>query len=95
VVALAAAGEQARGGTLLVTLEPCRHTGRTAPCTDAILAAGIRRVLYAVADPFVDAAGGGDALRSAGVAVEGGVLRRKRLASCSRGLSPYAAAART
>src|SRR5687768_8382094 len=51
VEALRAAGERARGATLYVTLEPCAHHGRTPPCTDAILAAGVRRVVAAVADP--------------------------------------------
>lgn len=74
IVALAAAADRARGGTLVVTLEPCRHIGRTGPCTDAILAAGISRVVFAVADPFMPAAGGAEALRAGGVDVEGGVL---------------------
>jgi diaminohydroxyphosphoribosylaminopyrimidine deaminase / 5-amino-6-(5-phosphoribosylamino)uracil reductase len=74
VVALAAAGEEANGGTLVVTLEPCRHVGRTGPCTDAILAAGISRVVYAVADPHSAAAGGAEALRAAGLEVEPGLL---------------------
>lgn len=68
VVALAAAGGRARGGTVVVTLEPCRHTGRTGPCTLALLEAGIARVVVGVADPT--AAGGGVAvLRDAGVEV--------------------------
>src|SRR5687767_5317793 len=58
VEALAAAGERARGATLYVTLEPCNHHGKTPPCTDAVLAAGIRRVVMAVADPTIPAAGG-------------------------------------
>jgi diaminohydroxyphosphoribosylaminopyrimidine deaminase/5-amino-6-(5-phosphoribosylamino)uracil reductase len=74
VVALAAAGAAARGGTLVVTLEPCRHTGRTGPCTAAIVAAGVARVVYAVSDPHVVAAGGGAQLRADGVDVEAGVL---------------------
>ena len=74
IVALTIAAERARGGTLVVTLEPCRHVGRTAPCTDAVIAAGIARVVYAVADPFMPAAGGAEALRGAGLDVEGGVL---------------------
>jgi diaminohydroxyphosphoribosylaminopyrimidine deaminase/5-amino-6-(5-phosphoribosylamino)uracil reductase len=73
VVALRAAGEQARGATIVVTLEPCGHTGRTGPCTDAILAAGITRVVYALDDPNAAAAGGGGQLRAAGVDVESGV----------------------
>src|SRR5438270_10168758 len=52
VVALDAAGDAARGATLYVTLEPCCHFGKTPPCTEAVLAAGIRRVVAAMADPF-------------------------------------------
>ena len=74
VEALARAGESARGGTLVATLEPCRHAGRTPACTDAIVAAGVRRVVYALADPHEVAAGGAEALRAEGVEVEGGVL---------------------
>jgi diaminohydroxyphosphoribosylaminopyrimidine deaminase / 5-amino-6-(5-phosphoribosylamino)uracil reductase len=74
VMALRAAGERARGGTLVVTLEPCRHVGRTGPCTTAILDAGITRVVFAVGDPHLDAGGGGDLLRSNGVDVESGLL---------------------
>ncbi|MEX1177132.1 MAG: bifunctional diaminohydroxyphosphoribosylaminopyrimidine deaminase/5-amino-6-(5-phosphoribosylamino)uracil reductase RibD [Nitriliruptor sp.] len=69
VVALAAAGEAARGATALVTLEPCAHHGRTPPCTGALLGAGVRRVVVAHPDPNPVAAGGADALRSAGVDV--------------------------
>ena len=74
VVALEAAAGAAAGGTVVVTLEPCAHTGKTGPCVDAIIAAGIRRVVYAVADPHALAAGGAAALRAAGLDVEGGVL---------------------
>lgn len=74
IVALAAAGEQAAGGTLVVTLEPCRHVGRTGPCTEAIVAAGVSRVVYAVADPHTGASGGAERLRAAGVEVEEGLL---------------------
>lgn len=74
VEALRSAGEDARGGTLVATLEPCRHTGRTPPCTEAIVAAGIRRVVFAVADPHDVAAGGAEALSAAGVDVEAGLL---------------------
>jgi diaminohydroxyphosphoribosylaminopyrimidine deaminase / 5-amino-6-(5-phosphoribosylamino)uracil reductase len=70
VVALAAAGERARGATLYVTLEPCNHHGSTPPCTDAILAAGIERVVYGATDPNPEAAGGAERLRAAGVDVE-------------------------
>src|SRR5438552_18970631 len=59
VNALAQAGEAARGATLYVTLEPCCHYGKTPPCTDAVLAAGISRVVAAMADPFPQVAGGG------------------------------------
>ncbi|GAA1076094.1 bifunctional diaminohydroxyphosphoribosylaminopyrimidine deaminase/5-amino-6-(5-phosphoribosylamino)uracil reductase RibD [Tsukamurella spumae] len=69
VVALAAAGDAARGGTAVVTLEPCDHTGRTGPCTQALLGAGIARVAYAAADPNPLAAGGAATLRRAGVEV--------------------------
>lgn len=75
VVALADAGERARGGTAVITLEPCRHTGRTGPCTDALLTAGIDRVVYAVPDPSASAGGGGAQLAAAGVVVEQGLLR--------------------
>ncbi|MDH6117924.1 diaminohydroxyphosphoribosylaminopyrimidine deaminase/5-amino-6-(5-phosphoribosylamino)uracil reductase [Kitasatospora sp. GAS204A] len=74
IVALAAAGGRAAGGTAVVTLEPCNHTGRTGPCTEALRAAGIARVVYAVADPWLPAAGGAAALAAAGIEVVGGVL---------------------
>ena len=74
VHALRAAGDRARGGTAVVTLEPCDHTGRTGPCTGALLAAGVARVVHAVADPDPSAAGGAATLRAAGVEVEGGLL---------------------
>ncbi|MFF7011680.1 bifunctional diaminohydroxyphosphoribosylaminopyrimidine deaminase/5-amino-6-(5-phosphoribosylamino)uracil reductase RibD [Streptomyces fimicarius] len=74
VHALRAAGERARGSTAYVTLEPCNHTGRTGPCAQALLAAGISRVVYAVGDPNPQATGGGDTLRAAGVRVEQGLL---------------------
>jgi diaminohydroxyphosphoribosylaminopyrimidine deaminase/5-amino-6-(5-phosphoribosylamino)uracil reductase len=73
VVALAAAGIRAKGGTAVVTLEPCAHTGRTGPCAAALVAAGIARVVYAVDDPNPEAAGGADKLRAAGIEVLGGV----------------------
>jgi len=70
VVALEAAGENARTATLYVSLEPCNHHGTTPPCTDAILAAGIERVVYGATDPNPEAAGGADRLRAEGVDVE-------------------------
>jgi diaminohydroxyphosphoribosylaminopyrimidine deaminase/5-amino-6-(5-phosphoribosylamino)uracil reductase len=75
--ALRTAGERARGGTLYVTLEPCCHHGKTPPCTDAILAAGIRRVVAAVQDPFPPVAGKGlQILRDHGVEVALGVCEQ-------------------
>ncbi|MDS1113661.1 bifunctional diaminohydroxyphosphoribosylaminopyrimidine deaminase/5-amino-6-(5-phosphoribosylamino)uracil reductase RibD [Gordonia westfalica] len=73
VMALRAAGDAARGGTAIVTLEPCNHTGRTGPCSQALIEAGIAEVHYAVSDPNPVAAGGADALRAAGIRVTGGV----------------------
>ena len=73
VEALRAAGDAARGATLYVTLEPCAHHGRTPPCTEAVRAAGIARVVAAARDPHPVAAGGGDVLAAAGIAVEYGV----------------------
>ena len=73
VRALAQAGERARGGTAVVTLEPCAHTGRTGPCADALLAAGIVRVVVAVPEPTELAGGGAARLRAAGVEVVTGV----------------------
>ncbi|MEU9865621.1 bifunctional diaminohydroxyphosphoribosylaminopyrimidine deaminase/5-amino-6-(5-phosphoribosylamino)uracil reductase RibD [Streptomyces sp. NPDC047971] len=72
--ALRAAGERARGGTAYVTLEPCNHTGRTGPCAQELVEAGISRVVYAVGDPNPQATGGADTLRAAGVEVEQGLL---------------------
>ena len=72
--ALARAGERARGTTAVVTLEPCNHTGRTGPCAQALIAAGVRRVVHAQSDPTPVAAGGAQTLRAAGVEVESGLL---------------------
>jgi diaminohydroxyphosphoribosylaminopyrimidine deaminase / 5-amino-6-(5-phosphoribosylamino)uracil reductase len=70
IVALEAAGERARGATLFVTMEPCAHHGSTPPCTDAILRAGVARVVAGSLDPNPEAAGGLERLRAAGVEVE-------------------------
>jgi diaminohydroxyphosphoribosylaminopyrimidine deaminase/5-amino-6-(5-phosphoribosylamino)uracil reductase len=76
-VALAAAGAAARGATAYVTLEPCCHTGRTGPCSRALVEAGVARVVYAGHDPNPRVNGGGTAeLKAAGIAVEGGVMER-------------------
>lgn len=74
VVALAVAGQRAVGATAYVTLEPCNHHGRTGPCVQALLRAGVARVVYGAADPHPQAQGGAAALRQAGVAVAGPVL---------------------
>lgn len=74
VHALAEAGDDAVGGTAVVTLEPCAHTGRTGPCAQALLEAGIARVVYAVPDPTRAAAGGAAALAAAGVETSAGLL---------------------
>ncbi len=74
IVALNQAGEHARGATLYVTLEPCAHYGRTPPCVDAILRAGIRRVVIAIRDPYPEVDGRGiAALRAAGLEVDVGL----------------------
>lgn len=70
VIALRAAGERARGGTLYLTMEPCAHHGSTPPCTEAVVGAGIERVVAASLDPNPQARGGFEVLRKAGVDVE-------------------------
>ena len=74
VAALAAAGEDARGATAVVTLEPCNHTGRTGPCAGALVAAGVRRVVFAQDDGNPVARGGAATLAAAGVEVASGLL---------------------
>ncbi len=74
VEALAQAGPDARGATAVVTLEPCHHTGRTGPCSTALIRAGVARVVYAQPDPNPVAAGGAAALRAAGVDAAAGLL---------------------
>jgi diaminohydroxyphosphoribosylaminopyrimidine deaminase / 5-amino-6-(5-phosphoribosylamino)uracil reductase len=75
VEALEAAGAAARGATLYVTLEPCAHHGKTPPCTEAIVAAGVRAVVFAAEDPDPAAAGGSAVLEAAGVEVRAGIGR--------------------
>jgi len=75
-LALRAAGERARGATAYVTLEPCAHHGRTPPCADALITAGVRRVVAACGDPFMHVDGAGlQRLRAAGLQVEVGLLK--------------------
>lgn len=75
VFALREAGARARGATAYVTLEPCAHTGRTAPCADSLIEAGVARVVAAMRDPFPKVDGAGfEKLRAAGIAVEAGLM---------------------
>jgi len=86
ITALAEAGDAARGATLYTTLEPCCHTGRTGPCTDAIISSGVARVVIGLTDPDPNVAGGGiAALREAGIEVEVGVGAPR----IERQLGPY------
>ena len=78
VFALQNAGEAARGATAYVTLEPCAHTGSTGPCADALIAAGVGRVVAAMRDPFPQVNGAGfDKLRAAGIAVQSGLMEAR------------------
>ncbi|GAA1144007.1 bifunctional diaminohydroxyphosphoribosylaminopyrimidine deaminase/5-amino-6-(5-phosphoribosylamino)uracil reductase RibD [Nocardioides aquiterrae] len=72
--ALTNAGDRARGATAVVTLEPCNHHGRTGPCAEALVEAGVRRVVFAEPDPNPEASGGAATLRAAGVDVEAGLF---------------------
>jgi diaminohydroxyphosphoribosylaminopyrimidine deaminase / 5-amino-6-(5-phosphoribosylamino)uracil reductase len=92
IVALAAAGDAARGATAVVTLEPCAHTGRTGPCAEALIAAGVARVVFAVTDPNPEAAGGRAALEQAGVDVVAGLAEAEAVAGALR---PWLHAIRT
>lgn len=74
VEALRAAGERAAGATMYATLEPCVHTGKTPPCVDALIAAGVSRVVVAARDPNPEAAGGVERLRAAGISVDLGIV---------------------
>ena len=92
IEALRRAGTRARGGTAVVTLEPCTHVGRTGPCTEALIGAGIARVVYAVDDPNPQAAGGADRLREVGVDVVAGV---EDAGAAAGALRPWLSALRT
>ena len=78
--ALTQAGDAARGATAVVTLEPCTHTGRTGPCTEALIAAGVVRVVFAQSDPTPEAGGGAAVLEAAGIEVQGGLLAQEAAA---------------
>src|SRR6202035_3418825 len=86
VLALRAAGPQARGATVYVTLEPCSHTGRTPPCADALIKAGVGRVVIGIEDPDPRVRGSGiERLRQAGIEVTVGVCAEEIRAQ----LAPY------
>lgn len=92
VMALRQAGEAARGGTIYVTLEPCNHHGRTPPCTEAVLAAGLARVVVGMRDPDPRVTGGGNArLRAAGLSITEAV----EADACARLLAPWTKHVRT
>ncbi len=90
VASARAAGADIRGATAVVTLEPCRHTGRTPPCADLLLDAGVARVVYGLADPNREAAGGALVLAAGGVDVVGGV----RVEAAAELLRPWAGSVR-
>ena len=77
VIALENAGSRTSGATLVLTLEPCNHHGKTPPCSEAIVKAGIKRVIFAVSDPNAIAQGGARYLRDAGIEVESGLLEKE------------------
>ncbi|USX56678.1 bifunctional diaminohydroxyphosphoribosylaminopyrimidine deaminase/5-amino-6-(5-phosphoribosylamino)uracil reductase RibD [Lentzea sp. HUAS12] len=77
VMALKEAGTKAQGGTAVVTLEPCAHYGRTPPCAEALVEAGIKHVIHAVSDPNPRASGGAELLERAGITVESGLLAQE------------------
>jgi diaminohydroxyphosphoribosylaminopyrimidine deaminase / 5-amino-6-(5-phosphoribosylamino)uracil reductase len=93
-VALAGAGERARGATIVVTLEPCAHQGKQPPCTEAIIRSGIRRVVAALPDPNPVAGGGSERLRNAGLEVEVGPLSDVAAAQNAIFLHSFKSAAR-
>ena len=80
ILAINKAGDKVKGSSLYLTLEPCCHTGRTGPCTDAIIKSGISRVVYAIKDPDPRVNGkGGKILRKAGIDVKSGVLKKEAI----------------